>query len=374
MSSGSSQLGEMLTISVLGPLEARRDDVSLALGGAKQRSVLGILALAPNQAVSRDRLIDALWEENEPGDALAALQVYVANLRRILDPQRDQGREGQLIESVKSGYRLQIEDGSLDLLQFNALVREASAVIGAERRLRLREAVRLWRGQLLQDLQGQRFLVAESARWDEALRSVYRDLFRAELAMGNSEGVLADLERLTAESPYDEALAGLRMIALFRSGRQAEALAAFGHVRERLVEDLGVEPSVELQELEFRILRQDRGLLDNRRSEAVAMATVRVSKDGSVPVAELDLAGRIYLLDRAVTTLGRLSDRDIVLDDQLASRRHAEIRRTTEGFELIDLGSTNGIAVNGRAITTHRLEDGDRISIGDLVLAFRFVS
>lgn len=363
-------------INGLGPLEVTRGRESLRLGGLKQRSVLGALVLQPNRVVPRTRLISALWEEDEPSDAVGTLQVYVANLRRIIDPDRTAGADGPLIQSEGPGYRINVDAYSLDLLRFEQLVADAAAARHARDLKRsqtlLESALGLWRGDLLQDLQGQHFLHGEAAHWGELRLGAERTLIELRLDQGEHEEAIPALERLVAVNTYDESLAGLHMLALYRSGRQAAALRAYAKLRERLVEDLGVEPGTQLQQLEIDILNQAASLLETRSTpKAVFQTTVRARESVvGEPTAHLIVDGEPVPLVGVVFTLGRLPDRNLVLGDEQASRRHAEIRHGGTDHVLFDLGSTNGTFVNDQAVVSHTLANGDTIRIGDTELAF----
>jgi len=204
------------------------------------------------------------------------------------------------------------------------------------------------------------------------LTSVTSDAYDCEIQLGRHMEVLGDLERWVRENPLDERLCYLLMVALYRSGRQADALATYGRLRSTLAEELGIEPAPEIQDLELKVLNHDPDLSTARYRGHVLEAPPTVTRSSRVASgAYLELNGDEISLSRVVTTIGRLPDRDVVVQDSDASRQHAEIRRTAEGFLLVDLGSTNGTSVNGRVVGTHLLKPGDQIEIGDVVLRFR---
>jgi DNA-binding SARP family transcriptional activator len=246
-----------IELRVLGPLEARVGDASVELGAPKQRALLVHLLLHANRAVSIERLIDELWPEDPPETARHAIQVYVSRLRKALGPP---GR----IAARSGSYALHLEAGELDLVRFRSLVNEARERIGEEPATaarRLREALSLWRGRALADLDG-----------EPAVRDIVLDLeeerleatelrIEADLAMGQDAQLVPELERLLAEHPAREALYGQLMLALYRSGRQADALDVYRRARTRLMEELGVEPSPKLRALQAAVLRQDPSLV-----------------------------------------------------------------------------------------------------------------
>ncbi|HEY4608870.1 MAG TPA: BTAD domain-containing putative transcriptional regulator, partial [Ilumatobacteraceae bacterium] len=187
--------------------------------------------------------------------------------------------------------------------------------------------------------------------------------------------VLGELQTWVAENPLDERLRGHLMLALYRCGRQADALGAYREGRELLVEELGIDPSHELRELETRILNQDRALdyIAPRRDPVAQAPSTQLRSSVLGPEAVLEFGSRRIPLDGRVVTIGRLPDRDVVLDDVGVSRLHAEVRRVGSAFRLVDVGSANGTLVNGTRVVEQALMDGDAIRIGDVELTFRIV-
>lgn len=225
----------------------------LPCGGPKQRALLAFLLLHANQAIPRDRLIEAVWGDDPPARVGNALQVQVHGLRRLL------GRER--LETRGNAYLLRVEPGELDLERFEELVRQARAADDPETELKLlRSALALWRGAPLSDLADAPFAQNESARLEEPRVAAIELRIEAQLALGRHDGLVAELETLVAAHPYRERLRAQLMVALYRAGRQADALAAFQEARRVLVEELGIDPSRDLQDLERAILRQDPAL------------------------------------------------------------------------------------------------------------------
>jgi DNA-binding SARP family transcriptional activator len=234
---------------VLGPLEVGGDRGTLELGGIKQRSVLALLLLHANEVVSADRLIDALWGASPPLTARKTIQVYVSRLRAALGGDRLVTRPG--------GYVLYVETDELDLARFEQLVAEASRAPPETAAAKLSEALELWRGPALADLAYEQFAQAEVARLEELRLAAIEQRIDADLERGRHAELVAELEMHVARHPLREHLRYQLMLALYRSDRQAEALGEYRRAREELSEELGLEPSGSLRQLEAAILRQD---------------------------------------------------------------------------------------------------------------------
>ena len=237
---------------ILGPLEVSDGERSIPLGGAKQRALLAVLLLHANEVVSTDRLIDDLWGAHPPETASTALQGYVSRLLKVL------GAEALITQAP--GYVLQVDSHDFDLDRFHALLdqaRESEAAVAAER---LREALALWRGPALADFSFEAFAQEEIARLEELRLATLEERIEADLALARHAEVVGELEGLVGRHPLRERLRAQLMLALYRSGRQAEALDAYHDARRALTEELGIDPSRTLQELERRILQQDPSL------------------------------------------------------------------------------------------------------------------
>jgi DNA-binding SARP family transcriptional activator len=234
---------------ILGPLEAVADGRSLPLGGAKQRAVLALLLLEAGRVVSTDRLMDALWSGEPPPTATASLQNFVSQLRRSLG--------AEAIETRPPGYLMRVEAGQLDLANVRRLVDEARASDPLSRARLLGEALALWRGEPLAELSYETFAQGEIARLQELRLALEEERAEAELVLGRQGELVPDLEALVRENPLRERLRGQLMLALYRSGRQAEALEVYRLGRKALVDSLGIEPSPLLQQLHASILRQE---------------------------------------------------------------------------------------------------------------------
>ena len=241
---------------ILGPLEAVLDGGPAALGAPKQRGLLALLLVNRRRVVTAEQLVDGLWGEAPPASALQSLQVYVHGLRRALG--------GDRIETAGRGYRVAVGEDELDLDRFERALEGGRAALEANRAEDaaddLREALALWRGPALAGLPEETRRAAETERLDELRLTALELRFDAELACGRHDAVVAELEAVTAEEPYRERFLQQRMLALYRCGRQADALEAYRRAREVLAEELGLDPSPALQELERAILRQEPAL------------------------------------------------------------------------------------------------------------------
>ena len=239
----------VLEFRILGPLEACSDGRSLPLGGAKQRALLALLLLESGRVVSNDRLLDALWDGAPPPAAMASLQNFVSQLRKSLG--------AGAIETRPPGYRVPLDAGQLDLAHVRRLVDEARASDPPRRARLLAEALAAWRGEPLAELAYASFAQSEIARLVELRLTLLEERAEAELALGRHAELVSELDALVHAHPLRERLRGQLMLALYRSGRQADALETYRLGRARLVEELGIEPSPLLQRLQASILRHE---------------------------------------------------------------------------------------------------------------------
>jgi predicted ATPase/DNA-binding SARP family transcriptional activator len=279
-----------MEFSVLGPFEVRAaGGRAVALGGVKPRALLAVLAMHANESVSAEPLAHALWGEDAPASAVKTVQVHVSRLRRALgDP--------ELLVTTPAGYRLRVLPGELDAERFERLVadgRTRLAAGDAERAAAtLSEALGLWRGPPLADLAALPFATAEIARLEEQRLAALELRAEADLAAGRHAELVPELERLTREQPWRERLHAQLMLALYRSGRQADALEAYRRAREVLVEELGIEPGVELAELQRAILAHDPGLRPPTGRRSRAGSELDAGRDSTLPVPPNRTIGR----------------------------------------------------------------------------------
>jgi DNA-binding SARP family transcriptional activator len=237
---------------ILGPLEAVDAGKALPLGSRKQRALLALLLLAEGEVVSRDRLIEELWRGEPPAMAEASLLAYVSRLRKVIGPDR--------LRTRPPGYQLTLEPGELDATRFERSLAEARGHGVRERAQQLRAALALWRGPPLADLAFEPFAESEIRRLEELRIVALEERVEAELELGLHPELVAELERIVSDNPLRERPRGQHMLALYRCGRQAEALESYQEMRRLLTEELGLEPSPALKELQKAILSQDESL------------------------------------------------------------------------------------------------------------------
>jgi predicted ATPase/DNA-binding SARP family transcriptional activator len=263
---------------VLGPVEVVGDGAAIALGGLKQRALLAELLLSRGAIVPRERLVDALWGDRPPPSAQSSLQVYVHGLRRAVGADR--------VETRGSSYRVCVEPDEFDLVRFERLLARGRRALAdgapAEADEALDAALGLWRGEALADL-GDSPVRSAASGLEELRRQAFELRIDARLALGEHDEVIALLEELILDEPYRERLREQLITALYRAGRQRDALAAYQDARRTLADELGVEPGPQLRELERAILRHDEALLSERRAP-----TARPT----LPVSPTPLVGR----------------------------------------------------------------------------------
>ncbi len=248
---------------ILGPLEVRDGEGNRAsLQGPRQCALLAVLLLHANEWVSVEQLVDELWSDGKPQTALNALQVHVSHLRKLLGV-GPTGSNGRLV-TERGGYRLELGPDELDAERFERLVAEARSLVARSRHAdasgMFHAAEALWHGPALSDFRAAPFAQAAIARLDELRLAAVEDRVEADLALGRNPELVAELDALVAEHPLREGLRGQLMLALYRGGRQADALEEFQRARKVLIEEVGLEPSTALKSLQASILRQDPAL------------------------------------------------------------------------------------------------------------------
>ena len=307
-----------LSFRVLGPVEAVSDTAGpVDLGGLKQRAVLALLIVSAGRVVSLDRFVRELWDEDPPARATSSLQAYVSRLRRLLEPGRDPRQPSRLLPTCPPGWLLAVPPDAVDAAAFTRLAAEGRRLLQdrqpATARQVLGDALALWRGPALAEFLPAPFARAEGTRLEELRLTAAEDRLEAELDLGQPAAVVAETEAMLTEHPYRERLWAQLMLALYRCGRQADALASYQRARHRLDADLGIDPGAELQRLQELILGHS-AELDPRplppappREPAVPGRT-----RAPVPVGGTPLAGRDDVLAR--------------LDDMLAAVRSGQGR------------------------------------------------
>jgi DNA-binding SARP family transcriptional activator len=335
-----------------------------------------VLAVSANSSVSRDRLIELVWGSDAPGSVEGVLQTYIANLRKALEPR---GSPYRMLVSHASGYELRLPADAIDSRRFEAAVRLGREALGAGEPARAEavfsEALALWRGSALGEFAGEPFALATARRLEELRLVAIEDRLEARLALGRDQELVPELESLVYEHPLRERLAGQLMIALYRSGRQAEASNVYQRTRERLIDAAGMEPGPDLQQLLVRVLRHDPAL--DVSAPRISITGPGIDKGGIPAPQPLIRAGeKDYPLIANEVIVGRRStdgsatpDIDLSLLDRRrrVSRRHALILNRSGSIFLRDLGSLNGTTCNGVNLSAgvdRLLESGDRLGFG----------
>ncbi|HKB40808.1 MAG TPA: AfsR/SARP family transcriptional regulator, partial [Gemmataceae bacterium] len=229
---------------ILGPLQVRRGTDSVELGGAKQRTVLAVLLIHANEVVSSDRLIDAIWADDAPADASHTLQVYVSGLRKALEPDHAPSESWRLVVTKSPGYAIELDPDRFDRSRFQRLAGEGRRALTASHHARaadaLGAALALWRGEALADFAYQDFAAPEAARLNEQRLGVLEDRIDADLASGPNGALVDELQAAARAHPLRERLWAQLMLALYRSGRQADALHAYQELARQLRDELGL--------------------------------------------------------------------------------------------------------------------------------------
>src|SRR5919106_2516002 len=291
-----------LEFRVLGPLEMLVEGQPIEIVGTRQRALLAILLLRANEVVSRDRLIDDLWGERTPETAPNALAALVARLRKALP--------AEIVLTRPAGYELRLERQALDLHRFETLVEEGSSALAAGDPAHaselLRSALALWRGPPLAEFAYEPFAQPASTRLAELRLVALENRIEADLGVGRHLDVVGELQSLVGEHPLRDRLRGSLMLALYRSGRQAEALEAYRTGRRVFVDELGIEPGPALQELEQAILRQD-------PSVAAPGTTPISSQPARAILVAAQSAASLDLLLSLAAPLARGSERELIV-------------------------------------------------------------
>jgi DNA-binding SARP family transcriptional activator len=324
---------------ILGPLEVIDGDRPLTLRGSRLRALLVLLLTSANEVVSAERLIDELWGEQPPRAAGNAIQYHVSQLRKALG-------EVNLIETREPGYRVRVAPDQLDLLRFEQLVADAQNEPPEHAARTLREALGLWRGPALADLVHEPFAQAEIRRLEELRLVVTERRIDADLALGRRAELVGELEALTRQHPYREALRAQHMLALYGAGRQAEALNVYRETRRLLIEELGIEPGPAIQRLEQAILRQDAELIPTRPPAEPVIP--QASGSITVLAAESDaLEGLLAIAE----PLARESQRELILA-RLVQHQDPLEAATAELAETRRLLEKGGVTSRVAAYTT----------------------
>lgn len=356
-----------IEVRILGPVRVFRDGEELAVGGTRARLTIAALAVHPAEGASRAAIAEALWDDNPPAASDNAIQVQVSRLRSTLG--------ANAIRTTPHGYRFGPEV-TVDVSAFAEARRAAQRGRDlAESALQYRQALAQWSGHALDDLRGHRFADEAAATLEEQRLATVESCLDAELALGRHAELVPELRGLTNTHPLRESFWALYMLALYRAGRQADALEAYRGLRRVLGEELGIEPQPRLRALEQQILSHDPVLEQPAEPDAGDAARFALTIPGTVavgaPRAVLHGPAGPVEIDGLGVRIGRLPDNTVVVDDPKASRHHASITWREGAYRLSDLNTTNGTQVNGRRIQEHPLADEDVITIGAVQLTFR---
>jgi SARP family transcriptional regulator, regulator of embCAB operon len=360
-----------LRFGVLGPLQMSANGTDMPMGAAKRRALLAVLLINRNRTVPIDTLIDAAWQQRPPPEARGSLHAHISRIRQMVssadvDP-------AAVLVSAQPGYRLNVPDEACDIDRF-AIEQKAGIEAAAAGRFEsasghLSAALAEWRGPVLEDLRDFQFVEAFAAALAEDKLVALTARAEAEIACGRTHSIIGELEALAADHPYREPLWAQLITAYYLAERQYDALDTYGRLKTTLADDLGIDPGPTVRGLHQRILRQEpldvkhAARATAKRVAATLQRLTTITQESAV--AQLrEGAGRCYPLRGAVTRIGRLSDNDIVLDDDTVSRYHAVIVDTGNSYVITDLQSANGVDVADHRIrTSATLADGERILI-----------
>lgn len=295
-------------VRLLGAMEVTVDGAAVPLGGPRPRSLIGVLALAGGQPVSTGRLVDTLWDGDPPASGANAVQVYVSRLRRAIAAR---GATGTL-RAAGGGYLLDVEPDAVDVLRFERLADAGHARLlsgdAAEASRLLREALQLWRGPALPDLAELSSSEGLLARLEARRMAALADRFDADAALGRTSVLVPELQEAVRVHPLDERFVGQLVTALYRSGRQTEALAAYTAAANRLADELGIDPGPALRQLHGEVLRQEVSLRDEAPAAEPAPAHAALPpqpRQGPLERAPTPLVGRDAELSQVIQLLGR---------------------------------------------------------------------
>jgi DNA-binding SARP family transcriptional activator len=327
---------------ILGPLEVVAEGRVLPLGRGRHRALLAILLLRANQIVATDRLIDDLWGGKPPATAPKMVQMYVAELRRVLEP--------DTLRTVSPGYTLRIADDMLDLERFERLVEEARDSDPAAAAEVLRRALALWRGPPIGEFADEDWAQSEITRLEELRLTALQDRFEADLATGRAGEIVGEVEAVAREYPFQERFSAQLMIALYRAGRQAEALQHYRRTRAFLHDELGLEPSQLLQQLERAILAQDPSLDLAQRLVAAEPEPGLATPENAILVVPRDERRLADLVALASPLAGARPARELIVARVVPSADADALTRASEHLvvhrdELVARGLSARVAV-----------------------------
>jgi DNA-binding SARP family transcriptional activator len=364
----------ILRVAVLGSVVAHVGDRTVPVTSAKQAAVLACLALQAPRLTGVSTLIDAIWGDDPPNRAEQALQQHVSTLRGLLEPGRAPRTESTVLLTEANGYRLAAVD--LDVAAFLDLAdrgeRAAMAARWPEALRAIDAALACWRGPALAGVPETPWFRAHQVRLSERRLAVVEARLSALLGLGQYGPLISDCEELLAREPLREDVWAHLITGLARSGRTADALAAYSRARRILRTELGLEPGAALRQLERDIFSQTTTVKDATPipdPDLELASTFQAVVGQNVPWVQLP-DGQVVALTPGIHRVGRHPEAVVRLSDSRVSRWHAEFEHRTDGVHLHDLGSTNGTTINGRSIATGVLAEGDVVGIGGVTLVF----
>ncbi|UGT67737.1 FHA domain-containing protein [Nocardia gipuzkoensis] len=367
---------QRVDIRVLGPVHLFVDARELSVGGPRPSAVLAVLTINRRRVVPMDVLANAVWDRHPPEEYANGLHVFVARLRRSLG---SAGVDRKILRTVTPGYRLDISDAECDVGRFEC-AREAGrkAVASgapATAAAYFRHALDQWNGVALANLRANQYADNFSTAMEEERLATVSDRISADLCCGRASEVVGELRALTAEHPLREQLWGQLITALYLSEQQAEALKACRRVRQILADELGIDPSSPLVQLEQQVLRQEPLALG---TDGAAEMKAQTMTSTVAEIARTLRSGRLRFDDGRIVAvpskglrIGRRPDNDLPLDDPKVSRHHARILPSRGGLMIKDLDSINGVFVDGVQIGAGvALSTGAVIRIGATTMIF----
>jgi predicted ATPase/class 3 adenylate cyclase/DNA-binding winged helix-turn-helix (wHTH) protein len=364
----------MAIFRILGPIEVLSDESRVALGGPRQTALLTFLLLHANKAVSTDRLIDALWADQDAAGAVKRVQVAIGRLRKVLEDARPDGAQ-PMLRTVAGGYLLAVGSGELDAEVFRAHVQEARRALGEDEPARaaqlLREALALWRGPALAEVAYEPWAQADIALLEELRLSAIETRVDADLRLGRHAELVGELQALVATHPTRERLVSGLMRALYRAGRQAEALAVYRDARQRLLDELGLEPSPALRDLERAILAQDPDLdlpaQDVAPSPREPAEVIAELPGGTVTLLFTDIEGSTRLLQRLPDRYDELlADHHRLLRKAFEAHGGREIGTQGDGFFVAFRRARDAVAAAAdaqRSLAAHEWPEGGPVRV-----------
>ncbi|WP_194814538.1 BTAD domain-containing putative transcriptional regulator [Nocardia sp. XZ_19_385] len=361
--------GTVLDVRVLGPVRLLFGGTEVPVPGVKLRALLAILAINRRRAVPKTALVQAIWEEGQSARSVDGLYAYISNLRTVL---RGAGVDDRaVLRTVSDGYLLEIRDAECDVGRFElARTQGAMAAAAGDSATAARHfaaALAQWSGEPVAGLHELRFAGNFATDMAERRLNALADRLEADIGCGRAGAVIGELTALTAEHPVNERLWRLLITALYRAGRQADALAACLRIRRNLADEQGIDPDPRTVALEEAVRGQQQMHTDAPRPGATTREAPEIRRRAWLRVGENDPV----LIPPLGLRIGRAPDNDVVLDDNRVSRKHARILHREDGVFIRDRDSANGVYVNGAPIGSDTpLSDGDVIRVGSTTLRF----